>query len=163
MGVGGLDTEASFPYTADQGPDSHSKQCLDGHPIVTVTNFSYATKPCKEGPCKNQDEEAVVRVLAAKGPLAIQLFADVDAWNLYKGGVYSLTNCSSNSDYVNHAVQLVGYNKSTTTPYWILRNSWNKTWGVDGFMYLAMGTNLCGVANSVTIPEVAAVEDIVVV
>lgn len=38
---------------------------------------------------------------------------------------------------MNHAVQLVGYNKCKQ--YWILRNSWGTKWGEDGYFRLAMG------------------------
>jgi len=135
---------------------------METHPVVTTTGFSYATKPCKEGECKDQDEETLVKALAAKGPISIQVFSP-DAWFSYKGGIYSLSNCSSKKDYLNHAVQLVGYNKSGTTPYWIIRNSWNSSWGEDGYIYLEMGKNLCGVADDTTIPQVAPVEDSLVI
>lgn len=160
--VGGLVTEASFPYLDDEGPSSHSKQCTDTHPVVTTTGFSYAAKPCREGDCRNQDEETLAKVLAAKGPISIQVHSP-DEWFSYKGGIYSLTNCTSKFNYLNHAVQLVGYNKSGSTPYWIIRNSWNASWGEDGYMFLEMGKNLCGVANDPTIPQVVSVEHTVVV
>lgn len=28
--------------------------------------------------------------------------------------------------------------------YWIVRNSWGSFWGVDGYVYVKMGGNICG-------------------
>ncbi|KAF5923438.1 hypothetical protein HPG69_006609 [Diceros bicornis minor] len=31
-----------------------------------------------------------------------------------------------------------------STPYWIVRNSWGISWGVDGYAHVKMGGNICG-------------------
>ncbi len=41
-------------------------------------------------------------------------------------------------DVLDHCVQLVGYDTTTSTPYWIVRNSWNTSWGINGYIYLEM-------------------------
>ena len=38
--------------------------------------------------------------------------------------------------------------------YWIVRNSWSSTWGEQGYIYLEMAKNTCGLADDATIPEV---------
>jgi C1A family cysteine protease len=38
---------------------------------------------------------------------------------------------------------------------WLVhRSSWSSTWGEDGYIYLEMAKNTCGLANDVTIPHV---------
>jgi len=72
--------------------------------------------------------------LVNKGPLAI----NIDATNLdkYESGVYDNCNYSDNID-VNHVVALVGYGSNEQDgDYWIVRNSWNTSWGEDGFFRL---------------------------
>ena len=54
----------------------------------------------------------------------------------------------------DHCVMAVGYNPTAPKPYWIVRNSWASTWGEDGYIYLEMSKNTCGLANDVTVPEV---------
>jgi len=77
-------------------------------------------------------------------------------WNSYTGGVLSAAACGgSTSEDMDHAVMITGFNAEAETPYWIVRNSWSDTWGVDGYVYLDMSGNTCGVANSPTIPKVA--------
>jgi Papain family cysteine protease len=31
--------------------------------------------------------------------------------------------------------------------YWIVRNQWSKYWGMNGYAYVAMGENTCGILN----------------
>lgn len=159
--AGGLDTASDYPdkshKTGKTGKCHWSKK-----EVVNVTGFSYATSPCKRGKCKDQDEDALAQALASKGPISICVNAGGSGWQSYKSGVFS-RKCSGAAEELDHCVQLVGYNKAAKQPYWIVRNSWNSDWGVDGFMYLAMGKNLCGVADEATIAQVHTKQEIVVV
>lgn len=44
-----------------------------------------------------------------------------------------------------HAIALVGWGVSSkdNQKYWIVRNSWGTEWGMDGYFYMARGTNEC--------------------
>lgn len=55
---------------------------------------------------------------------------------------------------LNHAVQVVGYDLSEPTPHYILRNSWGPRFGNDGYAYVAIGGNVCGVAEEVSAVQV---------
>merc|ERR1719313_2807029 len=77
------------------------------------------------------------------------------AWNDYTGGVLTATGCgSSGADSQDHCVMAVGFNTTAPTPYWIVRNSWASTWGEQGYIYLEMAKNTCGLADDATIPDV---------
>jgi C1A family cysteine protease len=64
-----------------------------------------------------------------KGPINIALAAN--ALQNYYPGVNPVVSCQS-TDPVNHAVILVGY----TADYWIIKNSWSSSWGINGFGYI---------------------------
>merc|ERR1712080_351955 len=64
----------------------------------------------------------------------------------YGGGIYSGCSYSSNIA-LNHAVQLVGYGSEGGKDYWIVRNSWGRGWGEDGYIRLARDAKAqCGTA-----------------
>ena len=53
---------------------------------------------------------------------------------------------------VNHAVLLVGWGEvdhtdGSSTPYWIIQNSWDEFWGEEGYVYVHRGINHCGVES----------------
>ncbi len=49
---------------------------------------------------------------------------------------------------LDHCVQLTGYNSAGN--YWLVRNSWATNWGEDGYIYLELDANTCGLANEAT-------------
>ena len=63
----------------------------------------------------------------------------------YSGGIWTETPPSG---YIDHAIDLVGWCGLTAfVPgggYWILRNSWDVTWGMNGYMYISYGSDLVG-------------------
>lgn len=159
--AGGLDTASDYPDKSHK--TGRTGKCTWDHKkAVQVAGFSYATKHCEKGPCKHQDEDALAAALATKGPVSICVNAGGNGWQVYKKGVFK-KKCSGAASELDHCVQLVGYDKSGPTPYWIVRNSWNTDWGIEGYMHLKMGENLCGVADDATIAEVTEQTEVVTV
>merc|ERR1711866_11440 len=109
-------------------------------------------KPCTSGACTNQDLKGLAAALE-KSPLSVCVNAGV--WNDYTGGVLTAAACGSmGADSQDHCVMAVGFNATAPTPYWIVRNSWATTWGQEGYIYLEMAKNTCGLADDATIPHV---------
>jgi len=111
-----------------------------------ISGFTYATPPCSNT-CDNQNEALLASNMAKTGPVSVCLNAE--PWQDYMGGILK-SGCSHAAADMDHCVQLIGYNQAGPTPYWILRNSWNTDWGIEGYIYVAIKNNLCGVANEAT-------------
>jgi len=71
----------------------------------------------------------------------------------YTSGVYASTDCANGPSDVNHAVLAVGYGTdSAGVDYWFVKNSWDTTWGDQGFFKIQRGVNMCGIAECNSYP-----------
>lgn len=87
-----------------------------------------------------------MRKLVARQPISIGMKMTPQL-NSYSNGIMTdkWLHCSSTSNEVNHGVLLVGYGSTEEKnnslygkckDYWIIRNSWGKHYGTDGFFKL---------------------------
>jgi len=122
----GMTTEWMYPYTSYYGEASAcvSNQTL-AKPVLQISGYQ------KLPP---NDYEAVMRALVEVGPLAVNVQADT--WSDYHGGVYD--GCSNLSNVaIDHVVVLIGYGTDPKLgDYWLVRNSWDATWGEKGYIRL---------------------------
>lgn len=79
--------------------------------------------------------------LTDDGPQMVGIYANA-AFMSYSGGIFS--GCPANSaNYINHAVELIGYDASNN---WIVKNQWDTTWGSSGFMTVSNALD-CGLSK----------------
>jgi len=144
--AGGQETEANYPYTAQDGTCAFSPSKI----AARVQNYTFATTPCESGSCPVQDD-TLRTALHTIGPLSICVNAET--WSDWLGlKPIPASECPGDADELDHCVQLVGYN--WPSQYWIVRNSWNTDWGVAGYIYLQTGGNTCGLGDVVTFANV---------
>ena len=81
------------------------------------------------------------------GPLVCD-FEVTDAFEAYTANKdpKNLNIYNEEKDYygLNHAVSLVGWGIQGDDEYWIVRNSWGREWGYNGYFYLKAGNNSLG-------------------
>jgi len=133
----GLELDSFYPYSSESGS---SGSCLfnASHVVAHISGFQYATQ--------NQSEPAMQVAMVGHTPLSVCV--DASNWSDYTSGVMNAAACGTELD---HCVQAVGYSSmSNGTAYWIVRNSWNTDWGIDGYIYLELGQNVCGIAEEAT-------------
>jgi C1A family cysteine protease len=91
-------------------------------------------------------DTGLIQALATIGSITAYIYAGSMNFAYYKSGIYSDTACTG--QIINHVVMLVGYAANATgIPYYILRNSWVTTCGMNGYMYISRGYNMCSVAS----------------
>ena len=154
LNAGGLETNKEYPFT-DSGPDAQScnlngkcNRCTFDESDVAASITGYINVTQSDHTSGNPGNETkLAQVLAEKGPISVCI--DSDPWRFYQSGI--LTYGARN---LNHCVQLIGMDSTFTTPYWILKNSWGKNWGEEGYIRMQMGTDVCGVADVATMPLV---------
>ena len=135
-------SEASYPYTA-VGGTCQSTTCK------TVASFD----GCSDVPPNNQ---ALLKQAVANGPVSIAIEADTRVFQSYSSGVITSSDCGTSLD---HGVLIVGYGTENGIDYWLVKNSWGPSWGLDGYVKIQRSdkTNdpgICGVAMEPSFPIV---------
>jgi len=133
ISAGGQDTEASYPYKAVNQACHFQSADVE----AKIASYKWASTT------KNEDE--MKTAVATVSPLSICV--DAEPWQFYSGGIMKKAQCGTDLD---HCVQIVAYDTSSSTPFWNVRNSWGTDWGEKGFIRLEYGTNTCGVAEEPT-------------
>lgn len=95
------------------------------------------------------DDAALMEAIYSRGPVAVSLDASQDSFSFYSGGIYEEPNCSYEYDDLDHAMVAVGYGTDDKgTAYWIIKNSWAKFWGEDGYIRVSMNVQRgCGAST----------------
>jgi len=133
----GICTEESYPYTAGGGRAGTCKKTCKA--AATVTAF-------KDVPSRDED---ALKAAVAQQPVSVAVEADKSAFQLYKSGVMDSAACGTKLD---HGVLAVGYGTEDGKDYWKVKNSWGATWGMDGFILLGRGKNICGISQQPSYP-----------
>lgn len=139
----GLMTSADYPY---QAKDKLTCRYKEEKAVIKVKSWGIAEK----------NEEKIKALLVEKGPLS----GAVNALPLtfYSSGIFDPWFDFLCPSSVNHAITIVGYGKEDGTEYWIIKNSWGKKWGENGYFRLALGRGLCGINTFVVGVEGEVIE-----
>jgi len=137
VSAGGLETNAEYPYNAQDGTCNANKS-LEQDPI---TGYQLAI------PSGSTDEISLANFLATNQPISTAV--DASSWSTYSGGILLASQCGQDID---HGVQIVAYNGLDSKGYWVIRNMWGADWGENGYIRLQFGDNTCGLTSLPTAP-----------
>ncbi|KAJ8762370.1 hypothetical protein K2173_007528 [Erythroxylum novogranatense] len=136
----GIDTEEDYPYKGRQV--SCNKNKLKRH-VVTIDGYV-------DVPPFN--EEVLLQAVATQ-PVSVGICGSERAFQLYSKGIFT-GPCSTSLD---HAVLIVGYASENGKDYWIVKNSWGTSWGMDGYMHMIRNTGnskgVCGINMLASYPK----------
>lgn len=160
---------SSLNHGCNGGSMSLAYLYLKNHAAIAESDYPYqavggdcqadsltATSVKTTGVGNNVTANSVEQLKAAIdiGVVSVAIEADRPAFQLYKSGIFDSSSCGTTLD---HGVALVGYGSEDGTDYYILRNSWNTTWGDEGYMKIAAvdGEGICGVQMAAVYPTIA--------
>lgn len=89
------------------------------------------------------------------GPLAVSMEVYSDLKN-YHSGIYkhvtSMTEAPVPNPFelTNHVVLIVGWGEQNGQKYWIVKNSWGTSFGLEGFFWIAKGVDECAIESENT-------------
>jgi len=134
----GIDTEASYPYTASQGTCNFQTSWIG----ATISNYSDI----------QSGNEGALASASAQQPVSVAIDASHTSFQLYYSGVYYEPACSSTA--LDHGVLVIGYGSSQSGDYWIVKNSWGTSWGMQGYIWMSRNdNNNCGIATMASVPS----------
>jgi C1A family cysteine protease len=130
IAMGGLTTEAAYPYTAAAGI------CMASSAVATIAGAGRVPP----------GDEASLKGYVAQGPVMALIDASHPSFNSYAGGVYGEQACRTDSPTL--AVLIVGYGTINGQDYWIVKNSFGASWGANGYIFMSRNNNNnCGIAS----------------
>ncbi len=138
----GICTEDIFPYTRNMKeaePYEKDKEKLKLNYHWDAPRIKFAGWHRLPG----NDMETIKRAIMTFGAVDIGVQLTDDFYD-YENGIFSdgATTADDPLEFLSqadHRVVLVGWNDNTNEKnagYWILRNSWGKSWGQDGYMLI---------------------------
>jgi len=135
----GIDTEASYPYTATGPNNCQFNPSNVGDTISSFTDVSSGS-------------ESALQTAANQQPISVAIDASHNSFQLYTSGVYYEPACSSSQ--LDHGVLVVGYGTDNSgNDYWLVKNSWGTDWGMNGFIQMSRNkNNNCGIATAASFP-----------
>jgi len=136
--AGGIDSYNAYPYTSGGG---NTGGCAfnPGAVVTTVANAGAI-----------QGEGALFQQLSSGGPVSVCV--DASSWQSYQGGV--LTSCGNQVDHCVQATGFTNYGAGWGSSAWNVRNSWGTGWGVNGYIFVATGADLCDIGDYGTVVAV---------
>ena len=154
-GCGGGWMDDALAYAEKTGVEPAKKYPYNGSDQSCQANASDATIKPTAYIGIPQSDDALRHALVTVGPVSIALDATGNFMD-YNSTSYIFNDDTCDPTAPDHALLLVGYND--IEGYWIVKNSWNTDWGLDGYIYINNTLpNICGISGFATVPYIAPI------
>lgn len=136
----GVENDTAYPYKGV------TQDCNADPTTASIRPTVYVEIP--------PSDDALRRALITVGPVSIALDATMNfqSYDPTQTPIFNDPTCDPTAP--DHALLLVGYNNEEN--YWIVKNSWNTDWGLDGYIYInSTLPNVCGLSGFAVVPYIA--------
>jgi C1A family cysteine protease len=136
---GGIWKTADYGYTSSDGEVDECETLTKPYALTVGGIFELNTDDIA-----TNTERLMVQRLSNTGTLSVCL--DATIWSTYVSG--TIYNCDNNQ--INHCAHVVGvyFSSAENSGFYKIRNHWGTDWGIDGYVSVAYGSDVCGVAST---------------
>lgn len=135
----GIVSDTCFPYTAGTGtPSACETKCVDGGDF---------TKYKSTGGYAVTTVDNIQKEIMTNGPVQAG-FTVYKSFMSYTTGVYKKKFFELTPEG-GHAIKIIGWGVDSGTDYWLVANSWNTSWGLDGYFKILRGKDECKIEDQV--------------
>jgi len=153
-GCNGGDMGAAFQYAQDYGMMNRTDYPYTAQDGNCAYNADKVNKGKPSGNTQVTPNSALaLKTAIADGPVSVAIEADTFVFQFYSGGILNSAACGTNLD---HGVVAIGYGVDPTKgEYYIVRNSWGASWGMRGYINIAIkdGAGICGIQMEPVYPD----------
>jgi len=131
--------EATYPYLNEEPNLSCPKDLPSYDRGAKVTQAAYTYR----------GSEDLLKSVVFKHGAAVASVSAYGPMQDYDGGIFS--GCTNTT--TDHAVTVVGYGSDPESgkDYWLIKNSWGKAWGEEGYIRMERGVGMCGIGKTIVI------------
>lgn len=135
----GLPLDSCQPYDGNITKYNCSKKCINESETYEAQFTEYWSV------ARYASIEEMQIGIMTEGPVTTSLKVYSDLM-YYKSGIYTHTK----GEFLgHHAVEIIGWGTKNGIDYWIISNSWNTTWGMNGLFLIKRGVNECHIEDYV--------------
>jgi len=136
----GIENNTIYPYAEQEG------QCN-----FNSSDVAFKISGFTDVPQNNNDQ---LKAAVAQQPVSVMVDAGQSGFQFYANGIFHDSGCGTQLD---HGMLIVGYGSQNTSEYWIVKNSWSPSWGLDGYILIARADGVspgeCGIAMAASYPS----------
>ena len=154
-GCNGGEMEDAFKYVEsnplcsdlEEPYEATNDECVICHDGIKIDE-------CISVPSGNQ---TALKMAVSRGPVSVAIEADTVIFQEYSGGIINSDKCGTELD---HGVLIVGYGEEDRLPFWIVKNSWGREWGEEGYVRIARDISgditpgVCGISLQPSYPVI---------
>jgi len=129
----GICSEADDPFICrySNGPECENHKCVKTTCTPVLKGGLMYSGDVYKVVEVNQNTPEALEAAVMKSPVSVQIQANNQPFIHYTKGVLTDDACG---DRIDHAVLAVGYGVEGDLKYWLVKNSWNATWGENGYV-----------------------------
>ena len=128
---------AKYPACTGEGPTpACTRKCISSYGTSYTNDKHFGSNSYSVTGVSKMESE-----ISTHGPIEVA-FSVYEDFLTYKSGVYRHT---TGGFLGGHAVKAIGYGTENGQDYWMIANSWNETWGDNGYFKILKGSNECGI------------------